>query len=72
MPLGMNKITTTRTAPKTPRPSTAELPAVKAYSRQVIVTAPTTGPAHYRVPPSTLISTTVSGTVIVNVSPAVT
>ena len=37
-----------------------------------MIVAPTAGPAHWRVPPSTLISTTVSGTVIVNVSPAVT
>ena len=34
--------------------------------------APTAGPAQWRVPPSTLISTTVSGTMIENVSPAVT
>ena len=38
----------------------------------MIATAPTAGPAQWRVPPSTLISTTVSGTVIVNTSPAVT
>ncbi len=35
-------------------------------------TAPTAGPAQCRVPPSTLISTTVRGTVIENVSPVVT
>ena len=34
--------------------------------------APTAGPAQWRVPPSTLISTTVSGTVIVKTSPTVT
>ena len=34
--------------------------------------APIAGPAQCRVPPSTLISTTVSGTVIENTSPAVT
>ncbi len=34
--------------------------------------APTAGPAQERVPPSTLISTTVSGTVMLNVPFAVT
>ena len=34
--------------------------------------APTAGPAQWRVPPNTLISTTVSGTTMVKVSPAVT
>ena len=37
-----------------------------------MIAAPTAGPAQWRVPPSTLISTTVSGTVIENVSPTVT
>ena len=45
---------------------------MNAYSSSVIATAPTAGPAQWRVPPSTLISTTVSGTVIVNTSPTVT
>ena len=38
----------------------------------MIATAPMAGPAQWRVPPSTLISTTVSGTVIVKTSPTVT
>jgi hypothetical protein len=37
-----------------------------------MTTAPTAGPAQWRVPPSTLMSTTVSGTVMVNTSPTVT
>ena len=37
-----------------------------------MTTAPIAGPAQWRVPPSTLISTTVSGTAIVKTSPAVT
>ena len=37
-----------------------------------MATAPTAGPAQCRVPPSTLISTTVSGTAIVKTSPDVT
>jgi hypothetical protein len=38
----------------------------------VIAVAPSAGPAQCRVPPSTLISTTVSGTVMLNVLFAVT
>jgi len=38
----------------------------------VIAVAPTIGPAQWRVPPSTHISTTVSGIAIVKVSPVVT
>ncbi|MCC2636241.1 MAG: hypothetical protein K0S48_4127 [Ramlibacter sp.] len=52
--------------------ATAESPAVKKYSSPVIAVAPTAGPAQCRVPPSTLMSTTVSGTVMLKVSPAVT
>ena len=38
----------------------------------VITAAPIAGPAQCRVPPSVLINTTVSGTVMLNVSPTVT
>ena len=71
-PLGMNRITTTNTAPNTARPITGELPVENTYNKPVMATAPTAGPAQYRVPPSTLISTTVSGTVMLKVSPTVT
>jgi hypothetical protein len=47
-------------------------PPVKAYSSSVIAVAPTMGPAQCRVPPSTAISTTVSGIAMVKVSPVVT
>ena len=51
---------------------TAYAPPVKANSRQVMATAPMAGPAQCRVPPRMLISTTVSGTVRLNVSAVVT
>src|SRR3546814_5546304 len=70
MPLGMNRITSTRITPTAALPAIGLLPAVKKYIRQVMATAPTAGPAQWRVPPSTLISTTVSGTTMVKVSPA--
>ncbi len=68
----MNRIDAISTAPTAALPASAWSPLVNAYSRAVITVAPTAGPAQWRVPPSTLISTTVSGTVIENVSLAVT
>ncbi len=72
MPSGMNRIAAIRITPIIALPATARFEPVNAYSSSVIATAPTAGPAQWRVPPSTLISTTVSGTVIVNTSPTVT
>ncbi len=68
----MNRITTISTSPVRPLPMTALSPPVKAYSSSVIAVAPTIGPAQWRVPPSTDISTTVRGIAIVKVSPVVT
>ena len=68
----MNRIAAIRITPTAALPATAWSPAVKTYSSAVIAAAPTAGPAQWRVPPSTLISTTVSGTVMVKVSPTVT
>ena len=68
----MNRIAAIRIAPITALPATAWSAAVKRRAAPVIATAPIAGPAQWRVPPSTLISTTVSGTVIVNTSPTVT
>ena len=70
MPWGMNRITSTRMAPTAARPATAWSPAVNRYSSPVMAAAPTAGPPQKRVPPSTLMSTTVRGTVILKVSPA--
>ena len=56
----------------TPLPSTAYSPPVNENSRQVMATAPTAGPAQWRVPPRMLMRTTVSGTVRLNVSAVVT
>ena len=53
-------------------PAIAWSAAVDAYSSTVIATAPIAGPAQWREPPSTLIKTTVSGTVMLNVDGAVT
>ena len=68
----MNRMAAIRITPTIALPATAKLAAVKLYSSSVMATAPTAGPAQWRVPPSTLISTTVSGTVMVNTSPTVT
>ena len=53
-------------------PISALSPAVKALSKSVIKMPPTMGPAQWRLPPSTLMSTTVKGTVMLKVSPTVT
>src|SRR6185369_6231782 len=71
-PSGMNRITTTRIKPTAARPATAKSPAVKTYSSPVMTVAPTAGPSQCRVPPNTLINTTVSGTNTEKVSPTVT
>ncbi len=68
----MKRITRISTTPTTALPAIARSPAVNAYMSAVIAAAPSAGPAQCRVPPRTLISTTVSGTVIENVSPTVT
>ena len=68
----MNRMPITRIRPITPLPSTAYSPPVNENSRQVIATAPTAGPAQWRVPPRMLMSTTVSGTVRLKVSAVVT
>jgi hypothetical protein len=71
MPSGMNRITTPAPRPSAPcrRPRGRRGEGVQ---QQVIAAAPTPGPAQCRVPPSTLMSTTVSGTVMLKVSPVVT
>ena len=51
---------------------TAVSPPDTPYMRTVTPVAPTAGPSQCRAPPSTLISTTYSGTTIENVSPTVT
>ena len=72
MPCGMNRIAAINTAPVVALPASARSPLVNAYNSAVITVAPTAGPAQWRVPPSTLIRMTVSGTLIENTSAVVT
>jgi hypothetical protein len=72
IPSGINRIAATRIPPTTALPAIAWSAAVVAYSRIVIAMAPIAGPAQNRVPPSTLIRMTVSGTVMLKVPFAVT
>ncbi len=60
------------TIPITTFPISALSPAVNEFINAVMMIAPTRGPAQCLVPPKMLIKTTVSGTVILKISPTVT
>ena len=68
----MSTITAMRMAPTSARPSTGAWPAVNAYSSDVMTIAPIAGPSQWRVPPSALISTTLTASAMEKVSATVT
>ena len=72
MPCGMNRIAAISTAPISGLAGHRAVAAGEGVEQRGDPVAPTAGPAQCRVPPSTLIRTTVSGTVIENISPTVT